>query len=36
VVAALTGEQICRDIVETTDEAAACANFDPETDPDAP
>jgi hypothetical protein len=36
VVAALTGEQICRDIVESADEATACVDFDPATDPDAP
>ncbi len=36
VVAALTGQGICQDIVEQADEAAACAQFDPQNDPDAP
>jgi hypothetical protein len=36
VVAALTGTQICRDIVEAADEATSCAQFDPTNDPDAP
>jgi hypothetical protein len=34
VVAALTGSGICADIVENAGEAAQCAQFDPENDPD--
>jgi len=36
VTAALTGAGICADIVENAGEAAQCAQFDPNTDPDAP
>jgi hypothetical protein len=36
LVAALTGEQMCRDIVEAAGEETACLTFDPGNDPDAP
>jgi len=36
VVAALTGTQMCLDIVEAADEDAACVAFDPDNNPDSP
>jgi len=36
VAAALTGNQICEDIIESTNEARDCAQFDPDDDPDRP